>query len=100
MTEQDNHGFGSGSQHNMLHQEYYHETMPHVYTEATSTGVDPIEVTSRQQQYHGPSTQLDEESLYPPPRYTRENDPLQLPLRPKSTGETEGTQARPTHHRK
>ena len=97
MTEEYDHGFGNGSQQR---REHFQMMTPHVYT-ATSTGVEAIEMTSqqRQQQYRSPSAQLDEESLYPPPRYTRENDPLQLSSKLKSTKEIEGIHANTSRKR-
>ena len=82
----------------------YHPTgrfdrMPLGYNEATSTAVEAMEMEMISQQQHRRSSIADEESRAPPPRYTRENDPLQLSSRLKSSEEIEQIQANTSRKR-
>ncbi|RMJ24331.1 Cation diffusion facilitator 1 [Aspergillus sp. HF37] len=71
-----------------------HPSPPLYYNEATSTALEPAENPQ-----HRTGSYTSDEENQPPPRYTRENDPLQLSSKLKSDAEIREIQANTSRKR-
>lgn len=108
--EQQNHLRHSISLHPhpfQVHHHHHHPTRPDrmtmavplSYNEATSTAIEAVELSPQQQRGSTGSTGSSDEESQPPPRYTRENDPLQLASKLKSPEEIQQIQANTSRKR-
>lgn len=77
---------------------HVNQSPPLYYNAATSTALEPVELDTLSQ-HRPPTTTPDEEENIPPPRYTRENDPLQLASKIKTPEQIREIQANTSRKR-